>query len=544
MPVDKTPQEEGFPHADPLVGGQIAPGGSKWITPHADQYVSMLNMLSRTYYWTHDEALRDSGVCNTDAMWADLVISTAIRDRQRPVVQLEWQLECRNPSDPEEKKWAQIVKEILDDIPNFQQLRRCLLDAIWWGRAGVQFVCDWDYSQGERRIAIRKWEQIHGDTLVFKFDGTVGYLVNSQLAGKPGTSVIEGRGGYAKFLTPDEDQCVLVHEFEPMASDFYRPEMAGSIKGTGYRGRVYWYWWMKHNLMRILFDFVRKVGNGFFLAGYAAGNRTELEALQTSLESQTGKPIIYVPVDGNRTLKDTLEHLPVSLQGADFQWTVINALNGLIRDAILGNSMANKAAPVGIGGSQGDHMGMTDDERVKYDAKDLEAPLQKLVNMIYKNIAPHVRPAKFTHLADKRQPGEIMESANWFMQAGGGVPKPWAQEQLGIPEPNEGEEVLSLVQAQQATALQGTPAGVPQAGPGGPAPGMDGGGQPQQGQVDPNVAAQIQPMPIQAFRDDSDVIRMQREFAEAMAHMNANTVAIQGMKSALDVLTDKLNKQA
>lgn len=496
MPIDETPQEMGYPHASAPAGGQMTPGGSKWITSHPDQYVSVYNFLSRTYWWTHDEALRDSGTCNTNAMWADAIISTAIRDRQRPVVQLEYQLECRDPGDPNEKLWKDRVTQVLEDIPDFQQLRRCLLDAIWWGRAGVQMIYDWDHSQGFKRMIVRQWEPVHGDTLVFKFDGRLGWLVNSNMVGQAGVEVIEGRGGRAKFLTPDEEEAVLVHNFEPMGADYYSPEMAGSVKGTGYRGRVYWYWWLKHNLQRIMFNFLKKAGNGFFLAGYAAGNDEELQALQAAMESQEGNSVIYVPVDNQRTLEQTLHHLPVSLAGADFQWKVVESLNSLIRDAILGNSASNKSAPAGIGGSQADHMGFTDDERVKYDAQDLETPMQKLVNVLYKHMCPGVRPAKFRFLADKRQPGEIMEATKFAMEAGMAVGENWVRDSLGIPEPGKGEPILSMVQGQQATALNAVPGGVPQAGPGGPAPGMDGQQVQQGGGVDPNVAAQIQPMPI------------------------------------------------
>src|SRR5438045_1242959 len=96
MTMAETLAEEGYPRPEPSPPGQMPPGGSKWITGDELRYASIYNFLSRTYYWTHDEALRDSGTCNTDAMWADAVISTAIRDRQRPVVQTEWQLEERN----------------------------------------------------------------------------------------------------------------------------------------------------------------------------------------------------------------------------------------------------------------------------------------------------------------------------------------------------------------------------------------------------------------------------------------------------------------
>lgn len=502
--ADQTPekelQEQGYPPPPPGEVGELPPGGGKWLTGEQDRHVSILNFVSHTYYWTHDEALRDSGTCNTDAMWADPVISTAIRDRQRPVVQLEWQLEARNPSDPTEKQLSQTITEILEDFPNFQQARRCLLDAIWWGRSGVELIYEWDHTAGDKRLKVRRWSPIHGDTLVFKYDGTVGYLVRGNRAREKGVENIEGRSGYAKFLDADEDQCVLVHEFEPMPSDFYRPEMAGSVHGTGYRGRVYWYWWLKQNLMRIMLNFARKAGNGFFLAGFAAGNQGELDNMRKALESQGDSSTIYVPVDQQRNVENVLKHLPVSMTGADFMLEVITYLNGMIRDAILGQSSANKAAPAGLGGSTGDHMGITDDERVKYDAVDLEFPMQKLVNVIARHIAPNVRPPRFQHLADKRQPEEIMAAVTQAMQWGLAIPKTWVQEQLGIPDVQDGDEVLSMIQPMQPAALNSTPSGVPMSGTPGPDPSMAGGGQggqPQQAGGDPQEAAlasQITPM--------------------------------------------------
>jgi phage gp29-like protein len=486
--TDPTLREQGFPPPDPVGGTHMPAGGGKWVTPHHLLFQNFLNYVSRTYHWTHDEALRDSA-CNARAMWADLVISTAIRDRQRPTVQLEWQLEPRQPTDPMEKQLADTLTEVLEEIPRFQQMRRCLLDALWWGRAGVQLRFAWDYSTGEKRMVVADWMPIHGDTLVFKFDGTIGYLVNSQMHGKPGVHRVEGRGGMAKFLTPDDAQCVLVHEFEPEPADYFSPEMAGSVHGSGYRGRVYWYWWLKHNMNRIMFDFLRKVGNGFFLAGYQAGNRTERENMGVVLEEQGGNPVIYVPLDQGRTLDEVLKHLPTNLSGADFQWTIIQGLNGLIRQAIMGEVGTTGAMSTGLSSDMGEQHGITADERTKYDAVDLETPMQKLVNVLAKYIAPGVRPPRFQHLADKRNPAEIMESATFFTQIGGMIPKTWLQEQLGIPEANEGEETLGMVQAQQPTAMNSVPAGVPMAGQPGP---VGPGGQPASPEQQA-MESQIQP---------------------------------------------------
>lgn len=502
-------KEKGYP-APPLPDvGHLTPGGSRWVNADFQRYITQINVYSRTHYWTHDEALRASGICNTDIMWNDPVMSSSVMDRIRPVVQLEWQLEPRNPTDHGQKELARVVSEIIDDIPDFQQLRRHLMMALWWGRSGVELALDWNYATGDKRVAVRDYQKIHGDSLVFKFDGTPGYLVNPGLIGQKNVIRIEGRGGAARFLDEEEEQVFLFHKFEPMPAEYFRPEAAGSIHGSGYRGRTYWFWWLKHNLMRITFDFLRKAGNGFFVAGYQAGNRDELIAMQNALASQEGSPIFFVPLDQSRSIDEVIKNIPVNLQGADFQWTVIQSLNSQIRSAILGEVATTGAMNTGLGSSLADQHGMTADERVKYDAVDLEAPLQKLVNLISRIIAPGVRPPRFHHLADKRQPQEIMACVEFAAKIGLAIPKIFVQEQLGIPEANEGEEVLGMVQAQQATALGATPAGVPMQGQPGPADQAgQGGQQAQQGQsdqggqqepskqvmIDPNIAAQIQPM--------------------------------------------------
>ena len=491
----RNPGEAGIPEPDPKPNAELPPGNAKWVTPPYQQSISIWNWISRSYPWTHDEALRDSS-CNAEAMWLDPVISTAVRDRQRPVCQLEAQIEPRNGSDDAENAAAQAVMSIINSIPRFQQMKRCLLDAIWLGRSGIQFKTNWDFSSGEKSIQINDWSPIHGDSIVFKWDGTIGWLINPMARGEPGVTVIEGRGGLAKFCDPHEQECVLVHEFEPTAMSYYKPELAAQIHGSGYRGRIYWYWWLKHNLMKILMDFMKKVGNGFFLAGYAAGNRDELAVVQTALESQTGSSNIYVPLDQSRTgLDEIIKQIPINMSGSDFQWTVINGLNSIIRQSIMGEIGTTGGMSTGLGSDMGEQHGMTADERTKYDATDLETPMQKLTNFVYKYVYPGMLPGRFRFLADKRNPGEVMEACKFALEAGMAVPQPWVQQQLGIPALKKGEASLANVQSQQATALNAVPGGTPITGQPGPEVAPDAaGGQPAAQDGTAQLEQQIKPM--------------------------------------------------
>jgi hypothetical protein len=452
------------------------------------QAISLLGQYSRIYWWSHDEALSDNQ-CNADAMWADPMCSTPIRERQRSVVQLEWQIEASDATNPAEEAAAEVITTIMEDMEYPQQFKRSLLDAFWWGRGANQFIPEWNYDTGERRLKIRAWEPIHGDNIVFKFDGRVGVRQNSLTLGQPGVERIEGTGGVAKFFDAETEQCIVVHKFEPMATSFFQPELMGKIMGDGYRGRVYW-------MQRLAYNFARKAGNGFFIAGYQDGNRTELANLRQAMEEQDGQPVIYVPLSQGRNPGEVLQHIQISLQGADFQWRIVEALNSMIRDAILGETNANSPAPSGIGGGQAEQRGMSDDERVKYDAKDLETPMQRLTNFLYRHNFPGMRPGKYKHLADKRNPEEFMAAVSFAMQAGMAVGENSVRSELGLPEPAPKDKILSLVQAQQATALQSTPAGTPISGQPGPAQqgGQQGPVEGAQSDDDTALENQIQPM--------------------------------------------------
>ena len=279
--------------------------------------------------------------------------------------------------------------------------------------------------------------------------------------------------GPAKFLNMVEQDALLIHKFEPEDSQYYNPQSAGLVNGSGLRGRIYWWWWLRTNIQKYLMNFVKKVGNGFLLVGFPSGNVLAKKAAQAAIEGQEGNNVIYAPIDvaKGETLDKVIMHVPTNLSGADFQWTIITGINELIRQAILGEGMTTTASNTGLGSTQGDQHGMTADERVKYDANDLETPMNKLVRVLHRyNSPPGVPCGRYTHLADKRQPTEVMQASQFAMQAGMVVPQSWVQDQLGIPSPVNNEPVLAQVQPMQPTAVGNTPAGTPMAGSSGPAP--------------------------------------------------------------------------
>src|SRR5262245_40676724 len=169
--------EMGLERLKPPDNGSLPLGGGQWMMPHYQTFVAFMNMMSRTYWWTFDEALRDSQV-NSDAIRNDIVVREALSSRYQTVCAMEWMLNPQNKQDQSQKFWSQKLTKILEDIPYFQQFKRNLLEAIFFGKYGVQPLCKWDYSLGYKRMIVKKWYPIHGDKIVFKWDGRPGILIN------------------------------------------------------------------------------------------------------------------------------------------------------------------------------------------------------------------------------------------------------------------------------------------------------------------------------------------------------------------------------
>src|SRR5690606_33708407 len=80
--------------------------------PRCLSFTQLINSVSRTYRWTHDEALLHSHA-NARAMRRDPILLDALRARQIPVVLLPWHLEGPRANDQAQ---ADAIDKITDII--------------------------------------------------------------------------------------------------------------------------------------------------------------------------------------------------------------------------------------------------------------------------------------------------------------------------------------------------------------------------------------------------------------------------------------------
>jgi len=493
-PNDPTLQEMGFPAKKPPKPGSLPPLGGTWIAPHYETFAAVINFASRSYYWQFDEALRNDSHESVVAMRNDLVIMGALRDRQTPTCQLDWTIEPLDEANPVEAAAAVKIKNIIRRTPNFQQFKRCLLEALFYGRYGLQLLYEWNFDTGEREMIIRDWSPVNGDKIVFKFSGQPGILVNAGFYG--GTTEATGRG-LAHFFTPEEQETFLWHEFEPEDCDFYDGLQAGSVHGVGFRGRLYWFWWLRNNLTTILMDFLQKVGNGFTVFYYEQGNEQSKLDVKAAAESQIGNNVFLFPRnrDGATPYAGAgVERREVSMSGAEVFIQLFNLLNSLLRGYIMGETLTTDTAATGLGSGVAEAHESTAERRTKYDAVDLDETLQKLVNVLYRYNCPGVPPGRFHHAVDKPNVAEFMQAAQFAYEMGMALDEDDTREKLGLPKPEEGHSVISKVAPMQPAAVNQIPQGTPMAAPQLPAQ-PDQGGQQQevQGQTVGGQEQQGQP---------------------------------------------------
>lgn len=482
--------EEGLPLPQPTGDSaeSMPVGGGRLVIPHQATFSQITNLLARTYRWTFDEALKSSSV-NALAIRRDPVIMDALRARQIPVAQLSWHLEAQDDTDPAQVEAVKGITADIEAIPNFQQYRMHLQEAVWYGRYGVQGAFAWDFSTGKRRMRCRLYRPINGDKLVFRFSGQIGVLIHSTF--KDDNTSITDRGR-AHFFTPEEREQVVVHKHEPEDADFWEGDMAGAIFGVGIRSRIYWLWWLRSQVTAFLMDYLERVGaGGFTVYYYEAGSTTSLEEVKAAAEEQHRNNTILFPRyrDGS-TGGPGVERVEASQAGASLLSTLITEyFDNIIRRFILGQTLSSEAEATGMGSGVADLQADTLSKIIKYDAVNLQETLtQDLVAVLCKYNHPGTPCPRFVFDVDKPNAAETLEAAKNFYEMGGQVDEDELRSILGLSKPQPGHNVLAKLPSMAPAGVGALPTGVPMSGTPGPDQGAVQGAAPPQGggQGDPN----------------------------------------------------------
>lgn len=480
---EQQPYEQGFPLPEAPRTTIMPPGDGGLILPHFETFGQIVNYASRTYRYTHDEAIRASWT-NMLAMRRDPVLMDALRSRQIPTAQLPWHLEAEDDKDTRQAAAVEDLTHIIEQTPRFQQLKMHLLEALWFGRYGTQMAYSWRFRDGKRFLAPRDFKPINGDKLVFRFSGEPGILVHMLY---PGEWAQTDRGR-AHFFTPQEREQLVIHKYEPEDADFLEPQLAGGVEGVGIRGRLYWFWYLRSQVLSFLMDYLERVGaGGFTLYYFEAGSQSSLNEVQQAVQNQWRNNAILFPRyrDGS-TGGPGIERIEPSTAGANLLQTLVTSyFDNVMRRFILGQNLTTEAASTGLGSGLADLHGETFARYIKYDAVALADTLTSDFVSILQKYSPYhdLPPLRFVFDVDKPNAVETLTAAKSFYDMGGSVDADQLRSVIGLEKPTEGATILAQMGAMSPASAGAIPQGVPMEGQPGPmaqAGGMMPGGSPQE----------------------------------------------------------------
>lgn len=373
-----------YPGAAPFFGQDII--------PHTYTSLGRIGLTSQAYL-SIDEATLNS-IANAERMRKDCGIMESLESRQRSTALLNWHVEPEDAKSYDQKMLADELTKILSRTRRFLEMRRFLLEAIWYGRyaAAINYGTDW--IDGKRRIYAQRIEPRHGDKLVFRYDdgthryraGQVGIRVGGQY--RQNTRLIAGSSrdhlqyteqGMVYWLDQIERKTLVVHKHHIEDAPFHEPRMMGRIHGVGVRDRVYWTWYAMTECLQRVLEYLDRSAMGVEIWRYPAGNALAEARVRKAAQDYIsgGRSVVLCPVyAGEQADMFGVEHIEPGMAGVDSMLTVIKEFFGhKIKRYLLGQTLSSEADATGLGSGVADAHLATLADIIRYDATNLEETL-------------------------------------------------------------------------------------------------------------------------------------------------------------------------
>lgn len=377
---------------DPAAGTHAPPNYGREVLGHVHTINGRFGIASHAYL-NMDEALRDSAT-NADRMRTDCAIMECVEARQRAVALLPWHIEGEDDKDPRTQELVSEVSAILQETPRFTELRRSLLDAVWYGRAGIANQFATTPVRGKWRTVVGRWEPRHGDKLVFRFDSgdrmvdpnQIGIRVSAAFRRDWGRrngfgqqKIMATEMGLVYWLDQWERQTMCVHKHMVEDAPFHDPRSAGRIHGIGIRDRIYWTWYAMVECLQRVIEYLDRAAFGVEVWPYQAGNNVQKQRTEEAakMAMSGGRTVILAPIPQGEDAQLYMPQLiEPGLGGVSQTMEIIRTFFGhKIKRYILGQTLSSEADATGLGSGVADAHLATFADILAYDARNLEETL-------------------------------------------------------------------------------------------------------------------------------------------------------------------------
>lgn len=495
-------------------------GNGQSVIPHVVSFQGIISSAAKVYRYS-DEAMKASFE-NARFMLNDPVIFEPVAQRSRACALLNWHIEVDDEKNPTEKKLSEDLKNLVNQTSYFLQFRECLLEAVWLGKAAVQWQWRWRRVPGctpigklglnqvigpaDETSKERLWSPIHGDKIVYGYDDgqtqfdahrmgirvgagyTMGAAHIADRLDKYGKKkVLPTDYGLAYFLDDEERQRICVHKHQITDGEYEDPQSAGKIHGVGVRSRIYWLWYMKQELFAFLMEFLEKSASGGIEVWYYPSGNPDAEAVvRRAAEERLGnaRNVILMPRPvGEDAQAYGVEIVKCDMAGAE---TILRILEEYFGDQfmrlILGQTMTNKPQAGGFGSDLPQIQLGSYLQIIRYDSINLgETLTYQYLDRLKEYNFPHLKnvPARFvidtesedmeSKMSAWKQAYEVgvkTKASDWYKMIGASKPEP-ADEVIENPVIKQQDRLYAqwLEQKAQAEALGVAPPPMQGAGP-------------------------------------------------------------------------------
>lgn len=396
--MERTPQILGA-DGKPLSPEREGYGG--YALPPAWAYQSLYQGADKTHLHDRwDEAVKHS---RADAlvMMHDPFLMGLLQERKLSVASLKWHLEVPDEHDPEQAEVADTLTQSVRATPHLQNLLMSLLDALWWGRAGVQVQWGWrDVSvkkagpaspfarpapgkppagsspdglpsdpqgtgdslppaaapvQKRRALVVRQHTPVHGDKIGHRFDGTPYVLVNAAHSSQlPRADVVLTTAGRGLLLSGSWRERFLLHRHVAEDTDFFlEADQSEALYGRGLRHVIFWLNFLRLEYEEWATTYMERVGLGLTLWLYDASNPQALAEAQQSAKDNSRKSNLFVPVWPGRSgqMQGGVERVETPTAGVEALRSMIERIEEKIERFVVGQTLSSDTEGSGLGGT-------------------------------------------------------------------------------------------------------------------------------------------------------------------------------------------------
>lgn len=419
-----------FPGAPPLFGQDVV--------PHFFTTTGYIGSAARAYP-IEDEATRNSTE-NAERMRTECAIMECLESRQRATALLNWHLAPENDKSDKQQELCHVLTQIIRRIPRFVEYRRCLLEALWYGKYAVVNRFSSQRVGGKYRTTIRDWAPRHGDKLMFRYaddtmrfvEGQLGIRVHANFAFRPGQllhlsdeerrkKIEPTQYGLVYWFNDYERETMIVHKHMVEDGPWQDPRMMGRVMGVGIRDRIYWTWYAMQSLLQDLLTYSNRAALGVRLWRYPSGNPEWKKKVEQAAKDALANGVadVLFPVEPNDYASlYGVEQIEPGTAGAQLLAELIERFFlKKIKKYILGQLLTSEAESTGMGSGVANAHLATFADIVRYDASNLEETLtEQLVRKIQKENAPkslgvHVRMVLDTDTPDTDKRLQAIQAA-------------------------------------------------------------------------------------------------------------------------------------